>query len=84
MSANAILVASIAVISQVGSHAPSVTSMQREFTQGMSPVSDCRKVENAYHLGNGPIIKRGNKLISRVEGPDQRQITETTTFCVEY
>lgn len=62
---------------------PAVTMEKHVFTQGMNPMSDCRKMEASYHSGNGPIDKRGNKTITRVHNPSENYITETTTFCVE-
>lgn len=84
MAANAILFATMALVSNGSAESPTMTSQKHEFKAGYGNIESCRKVENGFHLGNGPIIKRGNKLISRVESPDGHRIIETTTFCVEY
>lgn len=62
---------------------PALTSFKHVFTEGFTPMGECRKMEAAFHDGNGPAIKRGNKIISRIETPGGRHTTETTTFCVE-
>lgn len=87
MSATFLMVATVALISIGGistSVEPnSITSEQVKVSGGFDVDGKCRKVEEAFHEGNGPVITRGNKHISRVEAPGGRHIVETTTFCVE-
>lgn len=68
---------------RVGIEPNSITSEKIQVSGGFNPEGTCRKVEDAFHLGNGPVISRGNKHISRVESPGGRHIIKTTTFCVE-
>lgn len=82
MSTWATLVASIAIVVSSGSQSPTISTEQHTFTQGMTPIRDCRKYEAAYHSGNGESTKRGMKTVSRFKNPDGF-IYEVTTFCVE-
>lgn len=78
-----LLIGTIAIMG-IGNNRPvAITEVKYEMTQGINEMGYCRRLESALHDGNGPIIKRGNKIISRITNPDGERITETTTFCVE-
>ena len=82
-----LMVATVALISIGGNYTKiepnSITSEQVTVSGGFDVDGKCRKVEESFHEGNGPVLTRGNKHISRVETPGGRHIVETTTFCVE-
>lgn len=82
-----LMVATVAVLAIGGTSTriepSSITSVQKEVRGGLSPDDRCRKLEEAFHAGNGPVMTRGNKHISRVEAPGGRHVIETTTFCAE-
>lgn len=81
------MVATVAVLAIGGQSTSiepnSITSEKIQVGGGFDPEGKCRKVEEAFHEGNGPVITRGNKHISRVQSPGGRHVIETTTFCVE-
>ncbi len=84
MTTMAILVASLMVATASPlTQPPAVTVEKHVFTQGTTPMSDCRKMEANYHTGNGEIIKRGNKSLSQTTSADGKYVYETLTFCVE-
>ncbi|ABY62848.1 hypothetical protein ST201phi2-1p014 [Pseudomonas phage 201phi2-1] len=89
MSAMAIFVASI-LVTPVNNNrvnvpiAPATITVQKQvLTDPTNANGKCRKLEAAYHNGNGSSVKRGNKIVSQVTSPDGFYVTETTTFCVE-
>ncbi|ARV76640.1 hypothetical protein PHABIO_9 [Pseudomonas phage Phabio] len=61
---------------------PTTETLRVDFTQGFDLMDKCRKFEQSYHVGNGSIVSRGNKLVSRyvVEGS---KIVTLETMCLE-
>lgn len=65
-----------------GVSAPTVETSKIEFTQGIDLMSKCRKFEQSYHLGNGSIVSRGNKLVSTYPINGSKTVI-VETMCLE-
>lgn len=72
-----------AIGSSSGGPAPTIETTKIEFTKGIDLMGKCRKFEQQYHLGNGSIASRGNKLVSNFYPVSGGKRVTIETMCLE-
>lgn len=65
-----------------GTVSPTIETTKIEFTQGIDLMAKCRAFEKQYHVGNGSIVSRGNKLVSQYNVQGTKAVV-IETMCLE-